>query len=101
LIWATSREQSATLLARRLRLPTLQVVEFGGATSRIGEDVDARRGQGVRRRTGECLGRRRVRDAHLWAEGRTSPTRLRDVNPEWGLVDAHLDVLLQFAQASR
>jgi hypothetical protein len=37
------------------------------------------------------------RDAHAWAEARAHPTLLLDVNPAWGLVDAHVEILLRFA----
>jgi hypothetical protein len=98
LVWATGREHGARALAAELALGELPVISFAGAAARRGRTWKL---AAVR----DFVGNRPVAwlddafgdDAHRWADQRPEPTRLIDVNPAWGLVDAHLGVLLRFA----
>ncbi len=36
-------------------------------------------------------------DAHEWAQNRTEPSLLLDIDPATGLVDGHVELLIEFA----
>jgi HAD domain in Swiss Army Knife RNA repair proteins len=99
LVWATSWEHAANQhLAPALGLSELPVISFAGLSARPGRTWKLR---AVRRFIGEHpiawvdddLGR----DAHAWAEKRPQLTLLIDINPSWGLAEAHVDILVEFA----
>jgi hypothetical protein len=99
LLWATSWEHAANEhLAPVLGLPELPVISFAGLSARPGRTWKL---SAVKRFIGEHpiawvdddLGH----DAHAWAQKRTQPTLLLDINPAWGLADAHIDILIRFA----
>jgi hypothetical protein len=81
-----------------LGLPELPVVSFAGLSARSGRTWKL---PAVKRFVrdhpiawvDDDLGR----DAHAWAEARRQPTLLLDINPSWGLAEAHVNILLEFA----
>ena len=102
LVWATSWEHAANrALAPVLGLPELPVVSFAGSSAPPGRTWKL---PSVKRFIGDRpmawvdddLGR----DAHAWAQKRTQPTLLLDINPSWGLAEAHVDILIEFADRS-
>lgn len=99
LVWATSWEQDANqLLAPALGLPDLPFISFAGPPARPGHTWKL---AAVRRFVGhrpmawieDELGH----DAHAWAQKRSQPTLLLDINPSWGLAQAHVNALIKFA----
>jgi hypothetical protein len=99
LVWATSWEQAANrALAPVLGLLELPFVSFGGTSARRGRTWKLR---AVRRfvndRPVAWVDDELGLDAHQWAERRAEPTLLIDVNPSWGFADAHVELLIQFA----
>lgn len=99
LVWASSWEQAANRsLAPALGLPELPVVPFTA--------VSAPRG-----RTSKLLAVKRFvadrpiawlddelgPDAHAWAHKRAHGTLLLDINPASGLAEAHVEILIDFA----
>ncbi len=99
LVWATAWEHDANRsLAPVLGLPELPLVVFAGRHARAGRTWKL---SAVKRFVGsrpmawvdDELGR----DAHHWASRRAAPTLLIDINPSWGLAEAHVQVLVDFA----
>lgn len=99
LIWATSWEDDANWsLASVLGLPELPLIRFAGSSARPGQTWKL---PAVRRFVGDrplaWVDDELGADAHVWARRRAIPTLLLDVNPAWGLADAHVDALVTFA----
>jgi Swiss Army Knife RNA repair-like protein len=99
LVWATSWEDGANQhLAPALGLPELPVISFAGSSARPGRTwkLPAVK-QFIRDRPTAWVEDALGRDAHAWAQKRTVPTLLLDINPSWGLAEAHVDILIAFA----
>lgn len=99
LVWATSWERAANrALAPVLGLPELPFVSFAGVSARRGRTwkLPAVR-RFIRDRPIAWLDDELGHDAHQWAHRRLEPTLLIDVNPAWGLAEAHVRVLVEFA----
>jgi hypothetical protein len=99
LVWATSWEHAANrALAPALGLPELAFVSFAGASARRGRTWKL---AAVKRFVGDrpvaWVDDELGGDAHSWAAARSQPTLLLDVNPSWGFVESHVDLLLAFA----
>jgi hypothetical protein len=99
LVWATSWGHAASqALAPVLGLPELPVISFRGAPTRRGGTwkLSAVK-RFVRDRPMAWVDDELGRDAHRWAQRRAEPTLLIDINPSWGLAEAHVHVLIEFA----
>ncbi len=99
LIWATSWEQGANRdLAPVLGLPQLPAISFAGLSARQGRTWKL---PAIKRYVAEqpmaWVDDDLRADAHAWAQSRIEPTLLLDVNPSWGLVEAHVEILIEFA----
>jgi hypothetical protein len=101
LVWATSWERAANrALAPALGLTELPFVSFAGASAGRGQTwkLPAVR-RFVRDRPMAWVDDELGHDAHQWAQRRAEPTLLIDINPAWGLAEAHVDTLVRFAEA--
>jgi hypothetical protein len=99
LVWATSWEHAAnTSLAPVLGLPELPLVSFAGSSARQGRTWKlAAVKRFVRDRPMAWVDDELGLDAHRWADRRSEPTLLIEVNPAWGLAEAHVRLLVEFA----
>jgi len=99
LVWATSWEHAANrLLAPVLGLPELPFISFASLAARRGRTwkLSAVK-RFIRDRPMAWVDDELGNDAHRWAEKRTQPTLLLDINPSWGLAEAHVIMLDDFA----
>jgi hypothetical protein len=99
LVWATSWEDDANRsLAPVLGIPELPLITFAGRSARRGQTwkLPAVR-RFVREHPVAWVDDELGLDAHRWAHRRVEPTLLLDINPAWGLADAHVQVLVEFA----
>ncbi len=99
LVWATAWEIAANrLLAPAFGLPELPFISFAGRAARPGRTWKLSAVQRfVRDRPMAWVDDELGHDAHAWAQKRTQPTLLLDINPSWGLAEAHVNALIAFA----
>jgi hypothetical protein len=100
LVWATAWEHGANqLLAPVLGLPDLPVISFAGPVARPGRTWKLSAvTRFVARQPMAWVDDELGRDAHTWAQKRAQPTLLLDINPSWGLAQAHVNALVAFVE---
>lgn len=99
LVWATSWEQAANQhLGPMLGLSELPVIAFAGVSThpRRTWKLSAVK-QFIADRPTAWVDDDLRYDAHAWAQKRPQPTLLLDINPSWGVAEAHVEILIRFA----